>query len=248
MSNTSVHTNLDLTIVIPAHNEAGRISPMLSSYIEHFRGRAQLMPVLNGCTDDTKVVVDDIVASLAAGDMVTVIDIADPIGKAGAVYEGFRLATTAAVGFVDADGSTPSYEFERLFHELHGVDGVIGSRRMPHSHVANRTVVRRFISWTFAEIARASLRMPYRDTQCGAKIFRTAAVQSVLPHLTVKNSAFDLDLLIQLKRAGYTVKEEPTYWVDNSSSTMFTSPLKLIRASWDMYKTVRQLHHTTRHG
>lgn len=249
---SSAQRNLGLTIVIPAHNEARRISPMLNAYLEHFGQRAHFILVLNACTDDTHMVVETIVNALGAQSVVTIVDISQPIGKAGAVYEGFRQAQTPYVGFVDADGSTAPYEYERLFHEMGNADGIIASRRMPHSHVANRTVGRRFISWSFATVARVLLRMPFHDTQCGAKIFRTALVKSILPKLTIRNSAFDLDLLLKLQQAGATLKEEPTYWVDNSSSTMFTSPRQLLTASWDMYRSVKQLarirHHTSHHG
>lgn len=221
---------------------------MLTSYLEHFSGRAKLLLVLNGCTDETRSIVDTIIADEKAESFVTVVDIPEPIGKAGAVYEGFRQAQTEFVGFVDADGSTTAYEFERLFERLEGADGIIGSRRLPHSHVTNRTVARRFISWSFAFVARWQLRLTYRDTQCGVKIFRTAAVQKILPKLKVRNSAFDLELLLRLQQAGYRVIEEPTFWTDNSSSTMFNSPKKIITSSWDMYRTVRLLSRTRRHA
>lgn len=226
---------------MPAHNEAGRISPTLSSYLSHFRQRARLIVVLNGCTDDTREVVAAVIDGEKADTAATVIDIAAPIGKAGAVYEGFRRAQTKYVGFVDADGSTPAFEFERLRGELNGADAVIGSRRLPYSHVANRTWLRRFISWGFAVLAQHYVKLGFRDTQCGAKIFRTDAVKPILPTLVVRNGAFDLELLLALKRAGRVVKEEPTLWIDNSTSTMFTSPLKLAASARDMFSTLRAL-------
>ncbi|MFC1662932.1 glycosyltransferase [Patescibacteria group bacterium] len=231
---------MDLTIVIPAHNEAGRISPMLTSYIEHFQKRARILIVLNGCSDNTLDVVSTIIDSIGRQGIVDYLDIAEPIGKAGAVYEGFNKADTKWVGFVDADGSTPSFEFERLFHEINNADGVIASRRMPTSHVVYSRV-RQLISWTFSQVTNRYLKLNYRDTQCGAKIFKTNAINDVMAKLKVKNNAFDVELLLVLKRAGYLVKEEPTFWIENKSSAMFGSPFKFISASWEMFKTVRDL-------
>jgi dolichol-phosphate mannosyltransferase len=232
---------IGLTIVVPAHNEAGRISPMLNSYIEHFRNRAKILVVINGSSDTTQEVVETIVQEQLAGKFVGFTNIKEPVGKAEAVYRGFTEASTEYVGFVDADGSTPSFEFERLFLAIENFDGVIASRRLATSHVVNRSAVRRFISWSFSVLTNRYVRLGYRDTQCGAKIFKTDAVQKVLSQLKIRNSAFDVELLAALRQAGYSVHEEPTLWIDNSSSTMFSSPWKLFSSSWNMFRTLALL-------
>jgi hypothetical protein len=42
--------------------------------------------------------------------------------------------------------------------------------------------------------------MPYRDTQCGAKIFRRNAIKTIVNELGITQWAFDVDLLYKLKR------------------------------------------------
>ncbi|MFH0952026.1 MAG: glycosyltransferase [Patescibacteria group bacterium] len=234
-------TPASLTIVIPAHNEAGRIGPMLTSYIEHFQKRANILLILNGCRDNTLEVINSIIERIGDLGDISYRDIKEPIGKAAAVYEGFRLAATAYVGFVDADGSTPAFEYDRLFQSIDNADGVIASRFMPMSHVVNRTLIRRLISLPFHRLVRHYVKLPYRDTQCGAKIFKTAIVKKILDDLTVRDNAFDVELLMVLKERGYVIKEEPTLWIEESSSTMFSSPLKLFTAAWRMYRTLVSL-------
>ena len=65
---------------------------------------------------------------------------------------------------------------------------------------------------------KALLFLPYNDTQCGAKIFRKKAISKVLPLLTLSQWAFDVDLLYNLKNAGFTIKEHPTVWSDRQYS------------------------------
>ena len=83
--------------------------------------------------------------------------------------------------------------------------------------------------------------MGYQDTQCGAKIFKTKIVQSLIPKLKVMNNAFDVELLLMLKKGGCTVREEKTLWIENAGSAMFGSPINIVTSSWDMFKTVRHL-------
>ncbi len=50
-------TEHSLLLLIPAYNEERRIEPVLRDYAryfkEHYRGKFQLVVVLNGCTDNT---------------------------------------------------------------------------------------------------------------------------------------------------------------------------------------------------
>jgi hypothetical protein len=60
--------------------------------------------------------------------------------------------------------------------------------------------------------------MGIRDTQCGAKVMRREAVSRVQPFLRLADLAFDVNLLFSLRRAGFSIKEVPTVWTDQSGS------------------------------
>ena len=60
--------------------------------------------------------------------------------------------------------------------------------------------------------------MPYRDTQCGAKLFKRAAIAKALPELNMTKWAFDLDLIYSLRRKGYKIREAQTIWRDREYS------------------------------
>jgi cellulose synthase/poly-beta-1,6-N-acetylglucosamine synthase-like glycosyltransferase len=87
-----------LSIVIPAHNEAGVIVRTLNSILANKLDRpAQLIVVANGCTDDTAGVVRG-----GFGDRVELIE--TPVGnKANALNLGDRAARYDLRAYLDAD-------------------------------------------------------------------------------------------------------------------------------------------------
>lgn len=236
----------DLTIVIPAHNEEHRIGPTLRDYLAYFNAATtELIVVLNGCTDRTAKVIARVKQRLGAN--LRVIDIPEAIGKGGAVKAGFLAATGQTVGFVDADGATTAEEFERIVRLIGDADGVIASRWLPGSQVYNRTSpLRKMTSLGFVIIAKMLFRLPYRDTQCGAKAFRRNVINAVAQKLTTRDMTFDVELLVRARAAGFSIREVPTIWTDQTSSTVPSSPIKLARTSWRMLTSLVRLARLSR--
>jgi dolichyl-phosphate beta-glucosyltransferase len=84
-------TEPSLLLLIPAYNEERRIRPVLRDYAAYFqreyRGKFQLVVVLNGCRDNTMGVVQSVAAEYP---FVRALEFAEPIGKGGALIEGLR--------------------------------------------------------------------------------------------------------------------------------------------------------------
>jgi glycosyltransferase involved in cell wall biosynthesis len=221
------------SLIIPAHNEEHRIEQTLRQYGEVF-GDSEIIVVLNGCTDGTEHSVRKVREQFPHIQYVT---IQHAIGKGGAVRAGFLIARAPIVGFVDADGATPAREMRRLFESLGYNDGVIASRWLSGSLVRNaQPFARRIASRVFNGFVRAMLGLNYHDTQCGAKVFRAEALMYVIRHVDTSNMAFDVDLLLALKKAGYRVVEEPTEWNDVGGSRV-----RLVNASRRMLSALLRL-------
>ena len=246
-------TEPSLLLLIPAYNEEGRIGPVLRDYASHFkaqyRGKFQLVVVLNGCTDDTIGVVRRVASEYP---FVSALEFPGAIGKGGALIEGLKLAPLAdLIGYVDADGATPPQAFLDLVRHMDKADCVIGSRWLPESvlHV-EQTNRRQFASRVFHRIVQLLFRMNIRDTQCGAKIIRRQAVEKIHSNLRIADMAFDINLLYSLKHAGYHILEVPTEWTDKigskvtlfgTSLVMFLSAVRVRLIYSPFYKWLRPL-------
>ena len=243
-----------LLILIPAHNEERRIEPVLRDYARFFqknyRGKFQIVVVLNGCTDNTLAVVQRVAAEFPA--VISQLEFKEPIGKGGALIEGLKLALHAdLIGYMDADGATPPHAFFELLKHIGEADCVIGSRWLPGAVIhQSQASHRQFASRAFHLIVQWLFWLNIHDTQCGAKVMKREAVEKIHSYLRIADMAFDINLLVALKRAGFRILEVPTEWTDqagskvvlfHSSLTMFLSVVRVRLIYSPFYKWLRPL-------
>ena len=87
-------------------------------------------------------------------------------------------------------------------------DVAIASKRVPGARV-NAGVKRKFLSIGFNTFVRVMLSLPLSDTQAGFKIFRQSALQKIVPLISVKHYAFDVELLTVAKLLKLRIVELP---------------------------------------
>jgi len=78
-------------------------------------------------------------------------------------------------------------------------------------------------------------RLNIHDTQCGAKVMKREVVEKIHPFLRIADMAFDINLLVAIKRAGFRIREVPTEWTDKAGSKVTSS---LFRSSFAMFLSV----------
>lgn len=233
----------DLAIIIPAYNEEKRIRNTLETYSEFFekvrlkeKVDYSLIVVINKSTDGTEEIVKKFVKK---NKRIRYVHLPRK-GKGYAVTEGFKMALEEdykLIGFVDADMATSPEEYWKLVKNIGSASGAIADRYLSDSKVYPPVTFRRLIvGRTFNFIVRGLLVLPYRDTQCGAKLFRKSALQSVISQLSMSNWAFDVELLYLLNKHGFYIKSCPTIWVDKEYST-----INFVRATPGMFLGIVRL-------
>ncbi len=222
MTDTEDRGAADCTLVIPAYNEERRIQSLLNGLLD-FRG--DIIFVCDG-TDATSA----IIAAFAADHpslSIRCLTFSARLGKGGGVVAGLEEASTRYVGYMDADGSTSLAEMERLFDRLADVDGAIGSRWLPGSVMTVRQGLRRRAESRLFNLAvRLLFGLDYRDTQCGAKVFRREVLEVVLPAIRSTGFEFDVELLWRLAQSGCRVEEVPITWENRDESKVGTADAK----------------------
>jgi dolichol-phosphate mannosyltransferase len=212
----------DCTLVVPAYNEERRIRSLLED-VSRFAGI--LIFVCDG-TDATSSIIRTF-SEEHPGLQIRTLTFPDRLGKGGGVIAGMQAATTPYVGYMDADGSAAVDQMERLFHRLTDVDGAIGSRWVPGAVLTvKQSLWRRVESRFFNLIVTVLFGLGYRDTQCGAKVFRKEALDAVLPDVRSTGFEFDVELLWRLKQRGYRVEEVPIVWENRDESKVEASDAK----------------------
>jgi dolichyl-phosphate beta-glucosyltransferase len=211
-----------LSVVVPAYNEIHRLPAFLASsrpYLDALEFDYEVVVVDDGSSDDTLAFASDLAAVWPE---VRVLSNGVNRGKGAAVRLGVLGARGAHVLFCDADGATPIADEARLRRALDaGWDVAIGSRAVrDRGAQCVRAPARLVASRAFAAVARLALGMPYRDTQCGFKMFARAAAQRVFRACREDRFLFDLEILLLARRFGLRVKEVAVNWREQPGSTI----------------------------
>jgi len=207
----------ELSLVIPAYNEAARLPRYLAavrSYLDaRRRGAYEVIVVDDGSGDGLPEVL-----ARAASDWpeLAVMRHATNQGKGAAVRTGMLAARGERLLFADADGATPIGQETGLSEAIGaGADVAIGSRLLAAPGVTRRrTWSRGLAGRLFARFARWWLGIDARDTQCGFKMFRREAARELFGRSRESGYLFDLELLVLARRLGYRVDEVPVNWAD----------------------------------
>lgn len=208
-----------ISVVIPAYNEEDRIEATISKYSNHFQGQ-EIIVVCDG-NDNTQSVIEKLYKNNLT---IRLLSFPKRLGKGGGVIEGFKAANGDKIGFVDADESVHPNDVKKMFQALSDADGVIASRRLRDSKIlVKQPLKRRIASKTYNIIVRMIFGLDFKDTQCGAKVFRKKAIMDVLSELKTKGFEFDVELLWRLKKKGYKVIEFPITWKHSQDSTFSLS-------------------------
>lgn len=121
-----------LSVVIPAHNEAGVLPWTLRALVDQeFTGQIDIIVVANGCTDDTAAVARSFVAKCAEkGASLRVCEL-PASSKPAALNRGDELRNFDCVMYLDADVVLSANAVEGVYRALNGPDQVpIASPRL----------------------------------------------------------------------------------------------------------------------
>ncbi len=207
-----------LSVVIPAYNEARRLPGTLQRLRAYFTSRSIAVEVLvvdNRSSDGTA-------AAGAAVDWpaIRIVEEAARAGKGAAVRTGMLAAQGQYVLFSDADLSTPIEEVDALLTAIHaGADVAIASRGLPASRVeVHQPWYRERMGKTFNALVQLLVLRGIKDTQCGFKCFRAAAVGPLFEPLQTAGFGFDVEVLARACDLGFQIAEVPTRWINSPDS------------------------------
>jgi dolichyl-phosphate beta-glucosyltransferase len=227
---------IDLSVVIPAYNEAGTIAATVrtvAGYLQLQPYSSELLVVDDGSSDGT----GRLLASLAPGSgLIRVITHAHNQGKGAAVRTGMLAARGRQVFFMDADLSVPIDQLAGALAALESGDAsiVIGSRRAAGARIERRQPrLREYLGYGFTWLSRLLIWPEIVDFTCGFKGFRRDDAQALFSALVCTDWAFDAEVLYLARRTGRRVQQYPVRWSHQKDSR--------VRFPRDIYRTLAAL-------
>lgn len=238
----------NLSIVIPAYNEATRLGGTIQTalaYLNEYQPEAELIIVDDGSTDETALIAE---RSLAHAGRIQgrVIRNQPNRGKGHAVRTGLLAGRAEIALFSDADFSTPITEIPKMVEPIERgeCDLGFGSRALDRSLIGVHQPWRREQGGrVFNLIVKMVTGMPFWDTQCGFKAFRMSVCRPIIEAAKIDRFAFDVELIYVAHLAGLRLCEIPVRW-DNYEG----SKISFVRDSFNMVGQVLSIRDRARRG
>lgn len=207
----------DISVVIPAYNEAERLGSTLERTVDYLSRRGisyEVLVVDDGSRDRTIQV-----AEAFADRGVRVIRHERNRGKGAAIKTGLLASQGSEVLLSDADASTPIEELAKLERRLPEAPVVLGSRAVAGADIRqHQPFYREVMGKTFNLIIRIAGVRGLNDTQCGFKLLEGEAARAIGAKLTIDGFAYDVELVFLARRLGYKVVEVGVVWIDSPDS------------------------------
>ena len=199
---------------MPAYNEAARLPitlPKLADFCKRFQS-AELLIVDDGSHDQTAKLVEQFAVQHS---FCRLLRNPGNRGKGYSVRHGMLEAAGDWILSTDADLSSPIEEVDTLWAAADRMKAsiAIGSRALDRSLVGvHQSPLRELSGRAFNIVMRMATGLPFRDTQCGFKLFRRDAAQAIFPRQRLDGFGFDVEDLLIARLQGFSAVEVPVKW------------------------------------
>jgi dolichyl-phosphate beta-glucosyltransferase len=222
-----------VTLVIPCYNEGPRLPRLWQGLVDFallWPGRFDVVLVDDGSTDAGLTALSSMAGYSDLADRIACIR-QDNTGKGGALKTGVLAAKGDYILTLDADMAAAPTELLRWWEQRAGFfpkEIFIGSRELPQSEVHD-SFQRQQVGRMFNRFIRWMTGLPYRDTQCGFKLYPREVACDLFTALQTLGWAHDVEILLRANRAGYAIVQMPLRW-----RAVEGSKINVWRDSWVM--------------
>jgi glycosyltransferase involved in cell wall biosynthesis len=198
-----------LSVVMPAHNEAGYLETAVRELDEGLRARGheyEILVVENGSTDDTLAV------GRRLADALPSVQVSKRAGAdyGAALRDGILAARGEFIVTFDVDYYDLGFvddALKLLTSDQRVPAIVVGSKRAPGAR-DERPWPRRLVTTVFSMLLRTVFSLSVSDTH-GMKAMRRVDVEPIVEHCRFRTDLFDTELVIRTERAGFPIGELP---------------------------------------
>lgn len=207
-----------LSVVIPAHNEAGSIQSTVDALTKALKAEKivyEIVVVNDNSSDGTEA---KIRALHSKDPQIVLINNLPPNGFGLAIQAGIRAATGDAVAIYMADASDSPADLVRFFCTMQekDVDCVFGTRFHRDSQVIDYPWLKLVLNRLANLFIKVIFGIGYNDTTNAFKLYRRSVLEGLRPYLS---HHFNLTVELPLKAIvrGYSYAVVPNSWHNRKS-------------------------------
>ena len=209
---------MKLSVVIPAHNEAGQIVSTVRNLDDQLRLAGidhEIIVVNDHSFDETEPLLDEICKESRT---IRYVNNEQSPGFGLAVRAGLEEFTGDAVAVYMADASDRPEDLIAFYRRMliDNVDCVFGSRFIPGAKVIDYPGPKLLLNRLANAFIRVVFGLQYNDVTNAFKLYRREVIEGIQPLLS---HHFNLTVELPLKAMvrGYTYSVVPNYWINRKS-------------------------------
>ena len=187
--------NKDVSIIIPAHDEAQTIGDLILK-IRALYPEFEIIVINDGSTDDTSAVARDAGAIIYSHPY--------NIGNGAAIKSGIRIASGDILVFMDGDGQHDPEDIAKLLEYLPEFDMVVGARSKGDRASLGRTFGNTAYNWLASYVTKFRVE----DLTSGFRAVKSDIARKFL-YLLPNTYSYPTTLTLSVLRSGRTVKYVP---------------------------------------
>jgi glycosyltransferase involved in cell wall biosynthesis len=205
---------VDISILLPAYNEASRIERSLREVghaVETITESYEIVVIEDGSIDNTAEIVAELSTSI---DHLRLLHSERRLGKGKAVKKGIASATSDIVVFMDVDLSANLKSLSKMVHLARTTNGLaVGSRHIKGSRV-RRSFLRTISSLTYNLLVRLIFQDGVRDHQCGFKAMNRRVADFLRKNAKSEGFFLDTEMILLCKMHAIPVIEVAVDWTE----------------------------------
>ena len=215
-----------LSVIIPLYNEEKRLLKSLTKLekfiLQNKKNKIEVIFVSDGSTDLTNKIIEQFIEKNKKNLKSFLVKYKKNVGKGYAIKKGLLKSKKNWILICDADMSVSPNQFNIWYKTKKIIDkkqAYFGSRRHRESNVES-SIIRRILGLFFIIFIRVLFNIKLKDSQCGFKVFHKNYALKVFKKISSFRFAFDIELIILLKKSKIKIIELPLKWVHQNGSKL----------------------------
>jgi glycosyltransferase involved in cell wall biosynthesis len=185
-------TDIKVSIIIPAFNEAETIGNVVANIMELYPD-FEIIVINDGSTDET--------AEVAKNAGALVYSHPYNIGNGAAIKSGIRFASGKILVFMDGDGQHDPRDIEKMLEYFPDFDMVVGARPKGYQASWGRALANKVYNWLASYVAKFTIR----DLTSGFRAVKSDIARNLL-YLLPNTYSYPATLTLGVLRSGRSMR------------------------------------------
>jgi len=221
--------NLDLSIVLPAHNEGKNLPGVLQGLkkvLNEANIKSEIIIVDNGSDDNTPDILESLKGEIGELKTLRIEEVGAGIGT----IRGLEVAQAPILGFMDADGQVRPEDVVKVFLKLKNDNLDLGKgTRVGRFFSLERKILSKVYNFLF----QLMFRSPFKDINGSPKFFTRRFYEAIKP--VSKDWFLDAEIMLKAQRGKYAVGEVPIVYLERKGGGSNVSILTIFEFLKNMF-------------